>query len=289
MFVDNLKTFFDSYKENALTSYISDIEIISQDEIRSATATATVSVAGTISSITLTDPGIGYTFTPSVTIQKKIGISSANVAIATAYISSGSVSSIGIITSGIGYTQTNPPLVIIESPISKVERIKNVSYEGDFGSIVGISTTSVVGIPTGIEFTLYVPSDSYVRNSIINNSTITSTGISGIQTGYYFVVKNSNVGYGLTSLRTDLTTIGVGTQFVDNVYQAAQVSVAQTSVTGVGTTNVVKVVVNVSDFSSIGTSFNNEYYGDFSWGRISIPTRKNPKNFYAYSENGIVL
>jgi len=287
MFVDNLKTFFDSYKENALTSYISDIEIISQDEIRSATATATVSVAGTISSITLTDPGIGYTFTPSVTIQKKIGISSANVAIATAYISSGSVSSIGIITSGIGYTQTNPPLVIIESPISKVERIKNVSYEGDFGSIVGISTTSVVGIPTGIEFTLYVPSDSYVRNSIINNSTITSTGISGIQTGYYFVVKNSNVGYGLTSLRTDLTTIGVGTQFVDNVYQAAQVSVAQTSVTGVGTTNVVKVVVNVSDFSSIGTSFNNEYYGDFSWGRISIPTRKNPKNFYAYSENGI--
>jgi len=288
IFVDSLKTFFDSYKENALTSYISDIEIISQDEIRSATATATVSVAGTISSITLTDPGIGYTFTPSVTIQKKIGISSANVAIATAYISSGSVTSIGILKSGVGYAQTNSPLVLIESPTSKLERIKTLSYEGDFGTIVGISTTSLVGIPTGIEFTLYVPSDSYVRNSIINTSTITSTGISGIQTGYYFVVRNSNVGYGLTSLRNDFTVIGIGSQFVDNIYQAAKVSVAQTSIVGVGTTNIVKVVVNVSNFSSIGTSFNdNNYYGDFSWGKISMATRKNPVDFYAYSENGV--
>jgi hypothetical protein len=287
IFVDSLKTFFDSYKENTLTSYISDIEIISQDEIRRATATATVSVAGTITDITVTDPGIGYTFTPSVTIQKNVGISSANVAIATAFISSGSVTSIGIVTSGIGYSQTTPPLVLIESPTSKIERIKNVSYEGDFGTIVGISTTSLVGIPTGIEFTLYVPSDSYVRNSIINNSTITSTGISGIQTGYYFVVKNSNIGYGVTSLRTDFTVIGIGSEFVDNVYQAAQVSVAQTSIAGVGTTNVVKVVVNVSDFSSIGTSFNSDYCGDFSWGRISIPTRKTPTDFYSYSNTGI--
>ena len=288
VFVDSLKTFFDSYKENATTSYISDIEIISQDEIRRATATATVSVAGTISSITLTDPGIGYTFTPSVTVQKKIGISSTNVAIATAYISSGSITSIGIVTSGIGYSQTNPPLILIESPTSKIERIKNVSYEGDFGSIVGISTTSLVGIPTGIEFTLYVPSDSYVRNSIINNSTITSTGISGIQTGYYFVVRNSNIGYGVTSLRTDFTVIGVGSEFVDNIYQAAKVSVAQTSITGVGTTNVVKVVVNVSNFTSIGTSYSNNYYGDFSWGKISIPARKHSTDFNAYFENGIV-
>ena len=287
IFVDNLKTFFDSYKENTLTSYITDIEIISQDEIRSATATATVSVGGTISSITVTDPGIGYTFAPSVTIQRKIGITTANVAIATAFISSGSVTSIGILTSGVGYAQTNSPLVLIESPTSRIERIKNVSYEGDFGTIVGISTTSLVGIPTGIEFTFYVSSDSYVRDSTINSSTITSTGISGIQTGYYFVVRNSNVGYGLTSLRNDLTVIGIGSEFVDNVYQAAKVSIAQTSVTGVGTTNIVKVVVNVSNFNSIGTSFSNGYYGDFSWGKISIPIRKNPTDFYAYAENGI--
>ncbi len=177
--------------------------------------------------------------------------------------------------------------MLIESPTSKIERIKNVSYEGDFGTIIGIATTSIVGIPTGIEFTFYIPSDSYVRNSIINNLTITSTGISGIQTGYYFVIRNSNVGYGLTSLRTDFTSIGVGTQFIDNVYQAAKVSTGQTSVVGVGTTNIVKVVVNVSNFNSIGTSFTNGYYGDFSWGRISVPTRKKPTDFYSYYSNGI--
>ena len=287
IFVDSLKTFFDSYKENALSSYISEIEMISQDEIVRSTAEAVVSSAGTISSIVVTNPGIGYTFVPTVTIQRTSGVSTTNVAIATAFISSGSISSIELISSGIGYSQTNPPLILIESPIAKIERIKNASYEGDFGSIVGISTISTIDVPIGIEFSFYIPNDSYIRDLSINLSGISTSGLSGIQTGYYFSVKNSNVGNGVTSLRSDYSIIGIGSTFLDNIYQAAQVSIAQTNIVGVGTTNIVKVITNVSDFSSISTSFSIGYYGDFSWGRIEIPNRKNPQDFNSYHINGI--
>ena len=45
------------------------VRIVSVLVTRSATATATVSSSGIVSAITITDPGLGYTFTPTVTID----------------------------------------------------------------------------------------------------------------------------------------------------------------------------------------------------------------------------
>ena len=43
---------------------------------------------------------------------------------------------------------------------------------------------------------------------------------SGIKTGYYFVVTDSNNGAGVTSVSGN-TTVGIGTSFIDNIYKVA--------------------------------------------------------------------
>ena len=44
---------------------------------------------------------------------------------------------------------------------------------------------------------MFIPIESYLRDADIVGSAVT---VSGIQTGYYFVVNNSNVGCGVSSL-----------------------------------------------------------------------------------------
>jgi len=159
-----------------------------------------------------------------------------------------------------------------------------VEYEGDFGIVTGIATTSIVGVNTGIIFDLFIPENSFIRDSEITGSA--STSISGIQTGYYFTIRNSNVGYGLTSLDENDEIIGVGSTFIDNVYRVSQVSIAQTTVTGVGTTSIAQVVVSVSDYNGLVSLGQTYYYGDYSWGRISNLIRPDAKQFDVY-QNGI--
>ena len=45
--------------------------------------------------------------------------------------------------------------------------------------------------------------------------------VSGIQSGYYFTVFDSNTGSGLTSYDNPIgiTTVGIGTSFLDNIYK----------------------------------------------------------------------
>ena len=62
IFVSNVRTFFDSSKENYTGQ--NDIRIISQDNFVGASATAFVSVAGTVTSFDITNPGVGYTIAP---------------------------------------------------------------------------------------------------------------------------------------------------------------------------------------------------------------------------------
>jgi hypothetical protein len=201
-------------------------------------------------------------------------------------ITSGIVTSFTITNPGSGYTSSKPPQVLIEYPALNYEKIEDVTYEGDFGIIVGIKTTTVGVASTGIVFDLFVPTDSYLRNTNINVG-IATTGISGIKTDYYFTVFNSNIGFGITSLDSNSSIVGVGTTCLDNVYKVASVSIASTSVPGVGVTNVSRVVVSVLNYNGLtGTGFSN-FYGEFSWGRISVPTRKNPTIFTAYTRNGI--
>jgi hypothetical protein len=290
IFVESVKAFFDSERE-----YVRDgtnekpqnkILIISQDSTVSAAATAIVSASGTISSIVISDGGVGYSTTPIITISGPIGFGTTaaqNTAKASATISGGVVTGIAVTVAGVGYTSSEPPVVLIESPSLKYETIDRVSYQGDFGVITGIKTTSVGVASTGIVFDLFIPNNSVLRDGKNVKVGVATTGISGIQTGYYFVVSKSNVGKGLTSLNSSRGVVGVGTTFIDNIYQVAAVSIAQTAVPGVGITNVAKVTVSVSGYNGLtGLGFSG-FYGEYSWGRISTPTRVDPQQFTTYA------
>jgi hypothetical protein len=290
IFVESVKAFFDSERE-----YVRDginekpqnkILIISQDSTVSAAATAVVSASGTISSIVISDGGVGYSTTPIITISGPIGFGTTaaqNTAKASATISGGVVTGIAVTVAGVGYTSSEPPVVLIESPAFNYETIDKVSYQGDFGLITGINTTSVGVASTGIIFDFYIPNNSVLRDGKTVKVGIATTGISGIQTGYYFVINKSNVGKGVTSLGSSGGIVGVGTTFIDNIYQVAAVSIAQTAVPGVGVTNVAKVTVSVSGYNGLtGLGFS-DFYGEYSWGRISTPTRVDPQQFTTYA------
>jgi hypothetical protein len=272
VFVDSVKTFFDSETENVDNSTINKIEIIDNKTISQAICTAIVSSAGTIQSINVVDGGVGYLTSPQVSIQSPVGVGTSGKSILSANISFGSVDSISVVSPGFGYTQSNPPLVLVESPNIKREYLNNVSYSGDFGIISGIQTTSVSFASTGLVFDLYIPEYSYLRNSAVTNPPIIS---SQLLQDYYFKVSKSKVGLGVTSLDRDGNIIGIGTTGIDNVYQVISVSSASTDVYGVGSATVLKVVVSVLSYDGISGFGYSSYYGDYSWGLINTPETKN--------------
>jgi len=285
IYVENARPLFNSINENNTSLlFQNSITLISQDSKVGASATAIVSVAGTITSIQISGGGSGYITAPTVTIQDSVGIGTTIPvkATATASVTSGIVTSIIISNPGVGYTTANPPLVLIESPSVITETDDVTAYEGDFGIISGISTISVGVALTGLVFDFVISENSALRDSSITGF----TSISGISTGYYFVISNSNVGSGLTSLNSDNEIVGVSTQFIDNIYRVASVSIAQTSTVGFGVTYVAKVVVSVSDYNGLSGIGYSSYYGDYSWGRITLSSRSESQSFTAQTNNG---
>ncbi len=287
IFVSNIRTFFDSSKENYNNQ--TDIRIISQDSLVGASATAFVSAAGTVTSFDITNPGVGYTIAPTVSITTPIGLTTSQGARATATISGvGTVNAItvsyGGTNTGFAYTNTAAPAVLIGEPksITSIETINDVSLSGDFGIISGISTTSVGVASTGIVFDLLLPKESLFRDASIVGSALT---VSGISTGYYFTVFNSNVGASVTSLYQDGTVVGIGTSFLDNVYEVAQVSIAQTMGIGIGLTYVAQVTVSVQDYNGLTGLGYSEFFGEYSWGRIQTSPRGKARTFTSYAGN----
>ena len=233
IYVESVKTFFDSTKENASSVIKNTIEIVSQDSVCAAAATAVVSAAGTISSIVLTDPvtglgttgagGSGYLTAPDVTISLPTGIGTTGRAEATANISNGIVTSFTITNPGYGYTFTNVPLVMISEPKVHKEELTGNGYKGDFGIIVGIATTTVVGTATtgvkGLVLNLDIEDDSFLRDPAYVGTAISETRI---EVGDYFAINNSNLGLGITALRfNDGSVISYGSTFFDGIYQVA--------------------------------------------------------------------
>ena len=76
VYVDSLRPLFDSNNESQVRDFQDSITITSQDSIVEFSGTAIVSIAGTISSISITNAGLGYTTAPAVTIGSVLGISS---------------------------------------------------------------------------------------------------------------------------------------------------------------------------------------------------------------------
>lgn len=280
-YVESVRPFFNPQNESTSLSFQKKITILSQDTKVSASATAVVSIAGTIAAISISNGGVGYSTQPNVSIQSPtgLGITTPNIK---ASITSGVVTSISISGLYTGYTQSNPPLVLIEAPSLEFEQNEILSYSGDFGIISGIQTTSVGVASTGIVFDFVIPTDSYLRNSAVSGVTT----ISGIQTGDYFVISNSNVGNGVTSLNISNSIVGIATNFLDTVYQAVSVSIAQTAVIGMGITYVAKVTVSVSSYNGLSGIGYSGYYGNYSWGKISLDERQKSNSYNAYTRNG---
>jgi hypothetical protein len=183
-------------------------------------------------------------------------------------------------------TDIENPIVFIEPPdIDNREIIDNVTFEGDYGIITGVATTSVGVASTGLVFDLFIPENSVIRDGNINTG-IGTTGVSGIQTGFYFTVINSNIGSGVTSYRLDSSVIGIGTSCLDNVYQVVDIEYATRDAIGVGSTELLRVTVSVSDNNIAGLG-SSDFFGEFSWGRVYTPTRRNPKEYTSNSISGI--
>lgn len=268
IFVDNVKTFFDNDKEPITKR---DIFIISQEEKRSAQVEAEIS-SGALQNLIIIDSGVGYSDAPTVKVSKPIGI--GITAIVTSTINAnGELDSLVITNPGSGYTTI--PQVIVESPKQKFESINDVEFEGDFGVIVGVATTA-----TGAIFDLFVPLNSAIRDSEINPN---ASAVSGISTGYYFKILNSNIGENIESLRIDDSIIGTATSFSDNVYQVFDYSIKQKNIPGIGSAQINEVIVKITDNTSLAGFAATSYYGDFSWGKIYNLERTNPKEFVSYA------
>jgi len=175
-----------------------------------------------------------------------------------------------------------PPIIFEEPSINK--ELMSVSYEGDFGIISGIGTTSYTGVTTGLVFDFVIPENSFLRDTYVNGVVgVATTGISGIQTGYYFVLHESNIGDTIISLESDDSPLGIGTTFINNIFKAEAVSIAQTEAVGLGLTWVAKVTTKVSNYDDFLSGIaHSTYYGQYSWGRLFNLDRVLKKNIGAY-------
>jgi len=284
IYVDNVKTFFDSVGESPISN---DIFIISQDPKVSAALTAIVSIAGSITGISISNPGFGYTTAPQIKISSPVGMGITVGLGVTAIINStidvyGRINSITIPNPGTGYDINSPPRIIVEKPRENIRVVEDVVYEGDFGIISGVGTTTISGSNV-VVFDLYIPNNSVLRDSYVNSDPSSLIGISGISTGYYFHVSNSNVGNSIISLAQTNSVIGIGTSFMDNVYEVLNFTIKQKNVSGVGLTNVNEVLVKVQNNSSLVGISSGVYYGEYSWGKIYLPQELG-KSFKAYPQ-----
>ena len=311
LYVDNVKPIFDSQNESDIGLTFQDqVTLTSQVVKEGATATSVVSTGGTISSISVVDGGTGYDSAPNVVISNAVGFGST--ATATAQISGGSVTGVTVSFGGTNYSES--PQVLIEPPTLVSETNDVDSYIGDYGVVVGFGTTTISTVDKMI-MDLYIPTYSDLREPKLVGTAIT---ISSLDLQDYFMVFASNAGSATTSITskdTDNNIIGVGTQFIDNIYQVSAVSNVTRNVVGVGMTVVRRVYANISGLSTVtfgttGIDFSSEFYtfdddgegtgsgfagiitasnyfGNYSWGKITLTGRSETNQFEVYPNDGI--
>ena len=318
-YVDSVRPFFDPKNEMAdatkRATLQDKITITSQDTKVGALATCLVTTSGIVTSVDITNGGGGYTSAPSV-VFGQVGVGST--AVGSSFINPvGIVTGVQVSYSGTGYSQDSPPTCLIQPPIAISEEDEVGDYFGDEGIVVGFGTEGgAADVDKSLIFDIHIPYGSFMRNADIVGTAVT---LSTIGVGDYFVIKNTYVGFADTTLNSlDIAgdIIGIGTNFVDNIYQVDTVANHYTDgVVGLGTTTFRRVTAKIAgvstitfaatiagfssvtyDFSSAGqgagsgwsgaftTSF---YMGDFSWGKINLVTRTESNAYTAWTRNAI--
>ena len=196
VYVDSVRPFFNPYDEQTagLDVLQNFVNITSQDPAVTGVATATVSDTGTITGVTISNVGTGYSGNPTVTFSAPPEGSGYTQATATAAIVGDQLSTITITNAGTGYTQTNPPVVSIAAPNTvRSFKVDVDSYAGDYGQIVGFGTTTTGG-NNQVIFDFYIPDGSALRDVSSSGSgqVSTATTVSGISTGDFFIAYDTN-------------------------------------------------------------------------------------------------
>jgi hypothetical protein len=150
----------------------------------SAGGTAVVSSGGTIQSISIGNSGSGYRSGIQNIIN--VGVKTENLEtssiefIGTAAVTNGRVVSIAITNPGFGYTNTNPPIVVFDSPLSYSNLPLIYSSESSLGFGTGAKVDIVVGQGSSvISFELKNLGYGYKSGEIL---TVSIGGTTGIQT-----------------------------------------------------------------------------------------------------------
>ena len=314
LWVDSCKPFFDPENENAIDrSFQKNIQIVNASStyefLAGAAATAIVSAAGTVSSVAISTGGRGYDAVPTVSIQTPVGVGGTPLAgigttaraVATATLTNGVVSAITVTSPGLAYTSGKPPQVVVSSPNYIREENSIQSYTGDYGVVSGVGiVTNIAGIGMtyGIAFDMWIPANSPLRDSKI--VTPDPISVSGLQTGSYFMISNSNIGSGVTTLDASGNTIGIGTTALDGIYQVSHyvgLSTVGFGSTIPGTNNLRRVFAAVErweglestvGYSTLGQGISSSFVGDYSWGRIDLSDRMVSTSYTINTSNGVI-
>ena len=279
-YVNSIRPLFNTDSESNDRDFQNKIKIISQNTQVGASATAVVSGLGTVS-ISLNNSGIGYTIAPTLSVANP---SDGTRATATVTLTNDSVGSVTITNPGSGYTNTNPPIVHIGEPTLVREEMNVDGYSGDYGTIVGVGTTST-GSQEQLYFDMYIPVDSFMRDAQYVGTSVTVTTLGA---GDYFTVYGTNISIGNTFASEDSSgsTIGIGTTALDNVYQVISAQRRDQTVPGVGSTAISRITVNIDKpggfaFSAVPSM------GEYTWGKIVFEGRTSPQEFDFYGNSGV--
>ena len=96
------------------------------------------------------------------------------------------------------------------------------------------------------------------------------------------------MGSGATSLDENNAVVGIGTTFIDGIYRAAHVTIGvSTDAIGFGATTVTQVVVSVNSLNGLtGLGFSN-FYGEYSWGKLTLNDRNKLQSYSVNTLNGV--
>ena len=218
----------------------------------------------------------------------------------------GGVSEITIVNGGFGYSQKSPPPVQIEGDATTTEKILSIKAEGDFGTIIGVTTfvEGTLGIGTTspkVEFIL--KSEVYDNETLgIGYSSLNVFGVShpGLSVGDYFVIydSNSTCGHALTGITTSLggmsnypaSRVGTAVSFLDGVYIVESVTEPFAGIVTVGC-NFAPIPAVGADIIDVNAGINTTgFFGRYTWGKIfdyQNRSRESPKEFFVNTNNGL--
>ena len=278
-YVDSVRPLFDTYSESGDRDFQNKVKILSQDSIEGAKLeVGTIVSLGTIADIKVTNPGVGYTQVPDVSIAPPLD---GTPATATATLVGTAISSITIVDGGTGYTSDNPPIVHIGEPTISREEIGVDGYSGDFGEVVAIGASG----SQQMYFDLFIPVNSFMRDAQYVGSSVT---VSTLAANDYVTIFNTNLSIGdFESKDVGGNTLGISTTNLDNVYQVVSSVTRNSNVPGVGSTVVQRITVGINTNYSLSDKSAADM-GEFSWGKIQFEGRQTPTSFSFYGTNGVV-